>query len=123
MGVMIRSCEFFFVGITFLSGGQSEDDATINLNAINAFPGRKPWALTFSYGRALQASVLKAWQGKDENLAAGQAELIKRAKVSASFPLWIFFLLQTIFWIQILDTIIVVIIIIFANVIFWLLLQ
>ena len=70
-----------FPGITFLSGGQSEEDATKNLNAINSFPGRKPWALTFSYGRALQASVLKAWQGKDDNVKAGQKELMIRAKV------------------------------------------
>ena len=42
------------LGVTFLSGGQSEEDASIHLNAINAYPGRKPWALTFSYGRALQ---------------------------------------------------------------------
>ncbi|KAH9525825.1 hypothetical protein Btru_002478 [Bulinus truncatus] len=69
-------------GITFLSGGQSEEDATINLNAINQFPGRKPWPLTFSYGRALQASVLKAWGGKDENFKAGQEELLKRAKAN-----------------------------------------
>lgn len=41
-------------GITFLSGGQSEEDASIHLNACNAHPGRKPWALTFSFGRALQ---------------------------------------------------------------------
>lgn len=69
------------VGITFLSGGQSEEDATLNLNAINAYqdPGRKPWALSFSFGRALQASVLKAWQGKQENLGAAQRELQKRA--------------------------------------------
>ncbi|KAK3587069.1 hypothetical protein CHS0354_014939 [Potamilus streckersoni] len=66
-------------GVTFLSGGQSEEDASINLNAINSFPGKKPWALTFSYGRALQASVLQAWQGKNENVAAAQQELIKRA--------------------------------------------
>ncbi|XP_064613435.1 fructose-bisphosphate aldolase-like [Liolophura sinensis] len=69
-------------GITFLSGGQSEEDASINLDAINKFQGKKPWALTFSYGRALQASVLKAWQGKDENKAAGQDELLKRAKAN-----------------------------------------
>jgi fructose-bisphosphate aldolase class I len=67
-----------------LSGGQSEEDASINLSAINAYSGRKPWALTFSYGRALQASVLKAWQGKDENVKAAQAELLKRAKVLSS---------------------------------------
>ena len=41
-------------GVTFLSGGQSEEDASVNLDAINKFQGRKPWALTFSYGRALQ---------------------------------------------------------------------
>ena len=65
----------------FLSGGQSELDATINLNAINRAAGKKPWALTFSYGRALQASVLKAWGGKDDNIAAAQKVLGLRAKV------------------------------------------
>ena len=69
-------------GITFLSGGQSEEDATIHLDAINKYPGRKPWALTFSYGRALQASVLQAWQGKDDLVKAGQTELLKRAKAN-----------------------------------------
>lgn len=70
-------------GVTFLSGGQSEEEASVNLDAINKFPGKKPWALTFSYGRALQASVLRAWGGKPEQVAAGQEELIKRAKVTA----------------------------------------
>lgn len=68
-------------GITFLSGGQSEEEASINLNAINKCPLLKPWALTFSYGRALQASALKAWGGKKENLKAAQEEYIKRALV------------------------------------------
>lgn len=68
-------------GITFLSGGQSEEEASINLDAINKFPAKKPWALTFSYGRALQASVLRAWQGKADQVPAGQQELLKRAKV------------------------------------------
>jgi len=67
-------------GITFLSGGQCEEDATIHLNAINQVPLLKPWALTFSYGRALQASVLAAWKGKPENVKAAQDELLKRAK-------------------------------------------
>lgn len=67
-------------GVTFLSGGQSEEEATVHLNAINQVPLLKPWALTFSYGRALQASVLRAWGGKKENVCAGQNELIKRAK-------------------------------------------
>lgn len=74
-------------GITFLSGGQSEEEASVNLDAINKLPARKPWALTFSYGRALQASVLKAWAGKDENIAAGQQELIKRAKANGDASL------------------------------------
>ncbi|CAD7680981.1 unnamed protein product [Nyctereutes procyonoides] len=67
------------IGITFLSGGQSEEEASINLNAINKCPLLKPWALTFSYGRALQASALKAWGGKKENLKAAQEQYIKRA--------------------------------------------
>ena len=51
-------------GVTFLSGGQTEEEATVNLNAMNALPlGPRPWKLTFSYGRALQQSCLKAWQG------------------------------------------------------------
>ncbi|XP_012147475.2 fructose-bisphosphate aldolase isoform X1 [Megachile rotundata] len=70
-------------GITFLSGGQSEEEASVNLDAINKFPANKPWALTFSYGRALQASVLRAWGGKKEQIAAGQDELIKRAKANS----------------------------------------
>ncbi|KND01089.1 uncharacterized protein SPPG_04180 [Spizellomyces punctatus DAOM BR117] len=67
-------------GITFLSGGQSEEEATINLNEINRVPEVKPWALTFSYGRALQASVLKTWKGKKENVEAAQKVFIERAK-------------------------------------------
>ncbi|XP_055923259.1 fructose-bisphosphate aldolase isoform X3 [Eupeodes corollae] len=70
-------------GITFLSGGQSEEEASVHLNAINKVPLLKPWALTFSYGRALQASVLRAWAGKKENIAAGQTELLKRAKANS----------------------------------------
>ncbi|VDM61179.1 unnamed protein product [Angiostrongylus costaricensis] len=69
-------------GITFLSGGQSELDATANLHAINQVKLLKPWKLTFSYGRALQASVLKAWEGKDENVEAAQKVLLHRAKAN-----------------------------------------
>lgn len=68
-------------GITFLSGGQSEEEASVNLNAMNQCPLHRPWALTFSYGRALQASALKAWGGKQENGKACQEEFIKRALV------------------------------------------
>jgi len=70
-------------GITFLSGGQSEEDASVNLNTMNQVANiKRPWALTFSFGRALQASVLSAWQGKLENVAKAQAELLKRAQAN-----------------------------------------
>jgi fructose-bisphosphate aldolase class I len=67
-------------GVTFLSGGQSEVVATTHLDAINKYNSAKPWALTFSYGRALQASVLQAWQGKKENVKAAQDVFLHRAR-------------------------------------------
>ena len=67
-------------GVTFLSGGQSELVATTHLDAINKYKAVKPWALTFSYGRALQASVLQAWKGKPENVKSAQAVLLHRAR-------------------------------------------
>ena len=71
-------------GVTFLSGGQSEEEASVHLNAINQVSEvKRPWKLTFSYGRALQASVLRAWQGKDSNITAAQNELLKRAKANS----------------------------------------
>lgn len=66
-------------GITFLSGGMSEEDASVALNCVNNAPGPRPWALTFSYGRALQQSCLKAWLGNDANIPAAQAVLKARA--------------------------------------------
>lgn len=84
MTALQRTVPVAVPGVCFLSGGQSEEEASINLNAINLYPGKKPWALTFSYGRALQASVLKTWSGKPENVAAAQAELLKRAQVKNS---------------------------------------
>jgi fructose-bisphosphate aldolase, class I len=66
--------------ILFLSGGQTEEEATLNLNAMNQHP--LPWTLTFSYGRALQATVLKVWSGKAENVAAAKAAYIERAKAN-----------------------------------------
>lgn len=66
-------------GICFLSGGMSEEDATLNLNAINRCPLPRPWKLSFSYGRALQASALAAWGGKTENKKATQEAFMKRA--------------------------------------------
>jgi fructose-bisphosphate aldolase, class I len=72
-------------GIVFLSGGQDHLVATMHLNAINRLDGPKPWKLGFSYGRALQDEALQAWQGKHENLQAGQRVFYHRAKcVSAA---------------------------------------
>jgi fructose-bisphosphate aldolase, class I len=69
-------------GIAFLSGGQSDEEATAHLNAINAI-GNLPWRVTFSYGRALQAAPQKAWSGKSENVAAGQRAFAHRAHMNA----------------------------------------
>jgi len=70
-------------GVVFLSGGQSEEDASLNLNEMNKLTNiARPWSLTFSYGRALQASCLKAWQGKPENVKAAQDALMARAKAN-----------------------------------------
>jgi fructose-bisphosphate aldolase class I len=68
-------------GIVFLSGGQSEVEATENLNAINRLGG--PWPLSFSYGRALQASALTTWGGDAANVDAGQAAFLHRARMNA----------------------------------------
>jgi fructose-bisphosphate aldolase, class I len=70
-------------GIVFLSGGQSDEDATANLNAMNAI-GPHPWQLSFSYGRALQAPALKAWGGKEENVEAAQRAYYHRAKMNSA---------------------------------------
>lgn len=76
-------------GVLFLSGGQGEDEATANLDAINrlaAASGGTPWALTFSFGRALQASVLHLWHGDEENRgkALAMAEALARANAEAA---------------------------------------
>jgi fructose-bisphosphate aldolase class I len=68
-------------GIVFLSGGQTDEDATAHLNAMNAM-GPHPWELSFSYGRALQAPSLKAWGGEPANVASGQAAYLHRAKMN-----------------------------------------
>jgi fructose-bisphosphate aldolase class I len=71
-------------GIVFLSGGQKDRLATVHLNAINRLPGPKPWKLSFSYGRALQDAALEAWQGRDENLEAGQQAFYHRARCNGA---------------------------------------
>ena len=77
---MQRTVPVAVPGITFLSGGMSEEEATVVLNEMNKMDAKKPWSLTFSYGRALQQSCLKVWQGKPANEAAAQKELFIRAK-------------------------------------------
>ena len=80
-------------GIVFLSGGQSDEKATEHLNAMNTAGssdssggsgGRPPWVLSFSYGRALQASCIKAWGGKAENVARAQQALLHRARMNSA---------------------------------------
>jgi fructose-bisphosphate aldolase class I len=68
-------------GIAFLSGGQSDEEATAHLDAINRLGGF-PWRVTFSYGRALQAAPQKAWSGKSENTAAAQRAFSHRARMN-----------------------------------------
>ena len=71
-------------GIAFLSGGQSNENATAHLNAMNQILGsNSPWNLTYSYGRALQSSALDAWCGKEENVSTAQDAFYKRAKLNS----------------------------------------
>ncbi|MET0708627.1 MAG: class I fructose-bisphosphate aldolase [Tardiphaga sp.] len=80
---MLKACVPAAVpGIAFLSGGQSDPEATAHLDAMNRIGGL-PWPLTFSYGRALQAAPQKAWAGKAENVAAGQQAFIHRARMNS----------------------------------------
>jgi fructose-bisphosphate aldolase class I len=79
---MLRDCVPPAVpGIAFLSGGQSDEEATAHLDAINKI-GDLPWRVTFSYGRALQAAPQKAWSGKAENVAAAQRAFNHRAMMN-----------------------------------------
>ena len=68
-------------GIAFLSGGQSDEDATLHLNEMNKY--ETDWNLTFSYGRALQQSALKIWSGKKENVTGAQEAFIEAAKANS----------------------------------------
>ncbi len=71
-------------GIAFLSGGQSNEDATAHLNSMNKIlDNNSPWNLTYSYGRALQTPALDAWRGKEENVPAAQDAFYKRAKLNS----------------------------------------
>jgi len=79
-----RSVPAAVPSINFLSGGQSPEEATVNLNAINILAaGKMPWQLSISYGRALQQPVLQAWQGNSANIKVAQQALLKRAKLNS----------------------------------------
>lgn len=80
---LLKSCVPAAVpGIAFLSGGQSDEDATAHLNAMHQLD-KLPWGLSFSYGRALQAAPQQAWAGKSENVAAGQQAFTHRAQMNS----------------------------------------
>ncbi|KAL5727548.1 fructose-bisphosphate aldolase [Ranunculus cassubicifolius] len=74
-------------GVVFLSGGQSEEQVTLNLNAMNHLKAKKPWSLSFSFGRALQQNTLKAWSGKEENVEKAQATFLTRCKANSAATL------------------------------------
>ncbi|MCG2582441.1 MAG: fructose-bisphosphate aldolase class I [Marinobacter sp.] len=81
IGVFRRAVPAAVPGICFLSGGQTPEEATANLNAMNAMSAQ-PWELSFSYGRALQEPAQKAWAGNPDNGPATQAALLKRARLN-----------------------------------------
>ncbi|MGI9302203.1 MAG: class I fructose-bisphosphate aldolase [Gammaproteobacteria bacterium] len=82
--VLRRTVPSVVPSINFLSGGQSPEEATANLNAMNELSGQAPWELSFSYGRALQEPALKAWRGNKENIEFAQRALYERAKLNGA---------------------------------------
>ncbi|KAF8397879.1 hypothetical protein HHK36_016804 [Tetracentron sinense] len=86
----VRALQPAVPAVVFLSGGQSEEEATLNLNVMNNLKGKKPWTLSFSFGRALQQSTLKAWGGKEENVEKARAAFLKRCKANSEATLGIY---------------------------------
>ncbi|KAI3423022.1 hypothetical protein D9Q98_001374 [Chlorella vulgaris] len=84
---MMRTIPPSVPGIHFLSGGMSEEESTLNLQALQDACPNSPWSLTFSYGRALQSATLKTWQGKEENWGKAQAILTALAKANSEAQL------------------------------------
>ncbi|XP_073003231.1 fructose-bisphosphate aldolase 1, cytoplasmic-like [Typha latifolia] len=84
---LLRTVPAAVPAIVFLSGGQSEEEATLNLNAMNKLKGKKPWALSFSFGRALQQSTLKTWLGKEDNIDKARAAFLARCKANSEATL------------------------------------
>jgi fructose-bisphosphate aldolase class I len=83
IAVLRRTVPAAVPSINFLSGGQTPQQATANLNAINRLLPQAPWAISFSYARALQEPVLEAWRGRPENVAAAQRVFHRRAQLNA----------------------------------------
>ncbi|CAI0469502.1 unnamed protein product, partial [Linum tenue] len=81
--ILVDGSHDIIPAVVFLSGGQSEEEATVNLNAMNKLQTKKPWTLSFSFGRALQQSTLKAWAGKEENWKKAQDALLTRCKANS----------------------------------------
>lgn len=81
--VLRRTVPAAVASINFLSGGQTPEEATANLNAMNRHPGKTPWHLSMSYGRALQEPALQAWSGDNDNREKAQAALLKRARLNS----------------------------------------
>ena len=71
-------------GIAFLSGGQDDEESTLNLNAMNKREESLPWELTFSYGRGLQSTPMHVWGGNPTNIAKAQQAFLKRARMTAA---------------------------------------
>ena len=88
--VMKRTIPPAVPGIHFLSGGMGEEESTLNLLQLQKEYPNSPWALTFSYGRALQSTTLKTWRGKPENVEAAQEILVKLAKANSESQLGIY---------------------------------
>lgn len=85
--VLMRCVPAAVPGIVFLSGGQSPEDATLNLDAINRMADNAPWLLSFSYGRALQNPVISTWKGQEDQVSAAQQAYYKRAKLNSAATL------------------------------------
>lgn len=81
--VLLRHVPAAVPGVVFLSGGQDERQATAHLNAMNAGPKKRPWRVSFSYGRALQDPALEAWEGRAADAQAGQQALHHRARCNS----------------------------------------
>ena len=77
-------------GVNFLSGGQSEEEATVHLNILNKIAGKKPWNLSFSYGRALQKTCLEVWKGKKDNFIKAQDALLVRCRANGEANLGLY---------------------------------